>query len=463
MEDKKYNAAIKQCSIILDRFPNDKDTHYVLGRCYIKKEFLNKAINEFDFLYERSKNDKEIIKTLAELYTETEQFHMAIAAYQELVSLTEDEAKAADIQSIIADLNEIVHDYPAAFEAYKSRLAVFPKDVDTNKKLVLLYIQISNYSAAIDTLLSMLSFASDQLTLRWIFENLVDLYEQTNDFEKAVAYSEKLLDVNGTDKFKIRDRIADFNLKLGKVDDGILILEDLALMSQNAFDVTTELANAYIIKGEYQKALDKYRVLLDKSTQKEAKIINALIADLYIKWSLPATEAHNYEKAMDFLNNALQYSPVNCNVFYQIAVNHYDQKQYTNAVEFVNKAISYDKENKIQSPCLLLLSKAHHELGNFFEEKKALTDLLKIEDKNSEALLRLGLMYVLQHDIKTAEEYLKKSIASNPENIQAKYNLALIYENSNKDKAKELYIEVLEQDPAFAEAKNALTDLSTTD
>ena len=47
--------------------------------------------------------------------------------------------------------------------------------------------------------------------------------------------------------------------------------------------------------------------------------------------------------------------------------------------------------------------------------------------------------------------------------IKAKYNLALIYENSNKDKAKELYMEVLEQDPTFQEAKNALTDLSGSD
>ena len=43
------------------------------------------------------------------------------------------------------------------------------------------------------------------------------------------------------------------------------------------------------------------------------------------------------------------------------------------------------------------------------------------------------------------------------------YNLALIYESNNRDKAKELYIEVLEQDPSFEEAKNALADLATSD
>ena len=64
---------------------------------------------------------------------------------------------------------------------------------------------------------------------------------------------------------------------------------------------------------------------------------------------------------------------------------------------------------------------------------------------------------------KLAEEYFKKALQYDPTLIQAKYNLALLYENNNRDKAKELYIEVLEQDPGFEEAKRALSDLATSD
>ena len=71
-------------------------------------------------------------------------------------------------------------------------------------------------------------------------------------------------------------------------------------------------------------------------------------------------------------------------------------------------------------------------------------------------------MYATHHDIKNAEEAFEKAISYNPEMINAKYNLALIYENSNRERAKELYMEVLEQDPTFIEAKNALADLSET-
>jgi len=462
-EDRKYNQSIKQCETILKKRPNDIDTHFVLGKCYIRKRFYNKAINEYSLVYEKRKKDKEVVQTLAELYTETEQFSMAISLYNELVELTEEQNIAADIYSIIAELDERIHDYPAAFEAYKSRLNIVPKDVDTNKKLAELYIRIGNYAMAIETLLLMLSFVTEPKVLLWVFETLVDLYEETEDYEKAIAYLEKLLDIQGSDKFKVRDRIAGFNLKLGKTGEGILILEDLAMMSQNGFDVTVELAEAYIENGEYQKALDKYMILLDKATQKEVKLVNMLIGELYIKWSIPSTQAKDYTRALELLESASQYSPVNPEVYYHYAVNNYEQKNYTNVVEFINKALNYDKDGNYKAKYLLMLSEAQHELGNFFEEKKALTDLLNIDNKNAEGLYRLGLMYAAQHDIKNAEEAFEKSITYNPDLIQAKYNLALIYENSNKEKAKELYMEVLEQDPTFAEAKNALTDLSGTD
>ncbi len=462
LEDKKYNQAIKQCNIILEKRPNDIETHHVLGKCYVKKHLLNKAISEYSIVYDKNKRDKEVVQTLAELYTRTDQLYLAVAAYKELVDLTDSPAEIADIQSIIADLCEDMHDYPNAFEAYKARLAIYPKDIDTNKKLAELYIKINNYPMAIETLLLMLSFVTEPKMLLWVFEALVDLYEETKDYEKAIAYSEKLLDVQGSDKFMIRDRIAHFNLLLGKNGDCITILEDLAMMSQNGFEVTIELADAYIKNGEFQKALDRYLILLDKATQKEAKQVNSLIGDMYIKWSLPYLEAEDYTKSLELLQSAMQYSPVNPEVYYQFAYNHYEQKNYSNVVEYMGKALNYDKENTYKVKYLLLLSKAQHELGNFFEEKKALTDLLNIDEKNAEGLYHLGIMYAAHHDIKNAEEALEKAITYDPEMIQAKYNLALIYENTNRDKAKELYMEVLEQDPTFVEAKNALADMSDT-
>ena len=462
-EDRKYNQAIKQCSIILKKKSNSVETRQILGDCYIKKQMPSKAIKEYEYVFDHKKTDKQVVRTLAELYKETDQLFSAIGAYEILSDLMDLDEDVADIQSILAELNEEVHDYPAAFEAYKTRLGIYPNDVVTNRKLTELYIKIKNYPVAIETLLYMLTFVTDAKTLLWIYETLVSLYVESEDYDKAIEYSEKLLDIQGSDKFKVRNDIAAFNIKLNRMGEGVAILEDLAMMSQNGFDVTLELADAYIQTKEYQKALERYNILMDKATPREAKTVNLLLCELYIKWAVDMAEQQKYDESFELLKNAMQYNAINPEIYYNVAKNYYKLKNYTSTVESLNKALEYDKQNEFKAKYLLLLSEAHHQLGNFFEEKKALTDLLKFDEKNPNGLYRVGLMYAAQHDIKNAEEAFKKAIMYDPELIQAKYNLALLYENNNRDKAKELYMEILEQDPAFEEAKNALADLSTSD
>ena len=462
-EDRKYNQAIKQCSIILKKKSSSVETRQLLGDCYIKKQLLTKAIKEYEYVFDHKKNDKTVVKTLAELYRQTDQPYSAIGAYEILSDLMELDEDVADVQSILAELNEEVHDYPAAFEAYKTRLGIYPNDVNTNRKLTELYIKIKNYPVAIETLLYMLTFVTDAKTLLWVNETLVALYVESEDYDKAIEYSEKLLDIQGSDKFKVRNDIASYNIKLNRMGEGIAILEDLAMMSQNGFDVTLELADAYIQTKEYQKAIDKYMLLLDKATPKEAKIINLLMCELYIKWAVDMAEQDKLDESYEYLKEAVQYNTLNSEIYYNVARNYYKQKNFSGCVESINQAIEYDKQNEYKAKYLLLLSEAHHQLGNFFEEKKALTDLLKFDEKNPQGLYRVGLMYAAQHDFKNAEEAFKKAIMYDPELIQAKYNLALLYENNNREKAKSLYMEILEQDPSFEEAKNALADISTSD
>ena len=163
------------------------------------------------------------------------------------------------------------------------------------------------------------------------------------------------------------------------------------------------------------------------------------------------------------LSEAVNYNAVNPEIYYNKAVNQLAVRNYGVAVELLHRALEYDKDKNFHTKYYIKLSEAHHYLGNFFEEKKALSDLLKLDDKNPMGLYRSGLMYVSQHDTKNAEESFKKALQYDPHLIKAKYNLALIYENNNRDKAKELYIEILEQDPDFEEAKTALAELATSD
>lgn len=462
-KDKKYNNAIKQCLIILKREPNNINTRKLLGDCYIKKDMLSKAIKEYESIFDHRSADKDVVRTLAELYRDTDQTFSSISVYNILAGLMDNNEEIAEVQLILAELNELAHDYPAAFEAYKARLGIYPTDVPTNQKLVELYIKLKNHPKATETLLYMLTFVTEPKMLLWVYENIINIYVETEEYEKAIEYSNKLLDVQGSDKFKIRTDIASFNLKLNNYTTGIAILEELVMMSQNGYDVTVQLCDAYIQCKEYQKALEKYLALLDKATQKEAKNVRLLICELYIKWAIEDSAKDDYEMSAKHLDDAIEYNAVNPEIYYNKALNQNAQRNYGSSIELLRRALEFDKQKEFHAKYYLALSEAHHNLGHFFEEKKALSDLLKIDDKNPMGLYRSGLMYVAQHDIKSAEDYFKKALQYDPNLIKAKYNLALIYESNNRDKAKELYIEVLEQDPSFEEAKNALADLATSD
>ena len=462
-KDKKYNNAIKHCLIILKKDPNNLDTRKLLGDCYIKREMLGKAIKEYETIFDHRSTDKEVVQTLAELYKNTEQIFSSISAYNILSDLLDKNDEIAEVQLILAELNEMAHDYPAAFEAYKTRLSIYPTDIPTNQKLVELYIKIKNQPKAIETLLYMLTFVNEPKTLLWLYDRLISLYVETEEYEKAIEYSNKMLEVQGADKFKIRNDIATFNIKLNNYDTGISILEELVMLSQNGYDVTTQLCDSYIQCKNYDKALEKYLALLDKSTQKEAKDIRVLICELYIHWAIDDAAQEKYESSYRHLDSAMDYNPLNSEIYYNKAVNNMAQKNFAAAVELLHRALEFDKQTTFHAKYYLMLSEAHHNLGNFFEEKKALSDLLKIDDKNPMGLYRSGLMYVSQHDTKSAEENFKKALQYDPNLINAKFNLALLYESNNRDKAKELYIEILEQDPSFDEAKRALADLATSD
>ncbi len=462
-QNQKYNNAIKQCSIILKKDPNNINTKKLLGDCFYKKQLYSKAIKEYEEIFDYKNTDKELVSNLAELYRITKQLYAAISVYNILAGLMDKKEDIAKIQLILAALNEEVQDYPAAFDAYKARLNIFPTDIATNRKLIELYIKINNYPKAIETLLFLLSVTNDQKVIIWVYETLVNLYVETEEYEKAIEYSNRLLNTQYPDKFKVRNDIALYNLKLKNYQAGINLLEDLVMMSQNGYEVTVELAEAYIQCKEYQKALDKYLALLDKATQKEAKDVRKLICRLYIMWAADTAVKSDYDKAFEYLETAMQYDNSNPEVYYNIALNNMNIKNYPVAVEYLHKALDYDKTKSNYTKYLLSLSEAHNALGNFFEEKKALSDLLKIDGQNPMGLYRSGLLHVSQHDTKEAEECFQKALQYDPNLLRAKYNLALIYESNNRDKAKELYMEILEQEPDFEEAKRALAELASSD
>ncbi len=464
-ETKKINKAINECILLIKHSPQNLEVRKLLGECYVKKEMYMDALTQFEICYQQDEQQADVVKRLAELYKQTDQIYSAINAYKLYTEMIEESPEQADIYSILAELNEAAGYYPAAFEAYKQRLTIYPTDFDTNRKLANLYIKIKNLPKALEILEYMLTFTTDNRQKIGLLDNIIEIKTELEDYDGALDAANRLLEAPGADTFKTRNIIASLLVKQGRLDEGIHILEDLVMLSQSAFDVTMELAMAYRRNKNFKEALERYKTLLDNADQKEAKEIRSKICELYIDWAMYKERGKKFDdtEALKYLTNAMQYDALNPKVYYNFAMVSMKNANYNDAVMYLLKALEFEKDEAEMCQDYIKLSECHHQLGNVFEEKKALADLLSIDEENAVGHMKMGILYHSQQDIKNAEESLLKAISLDDTLVDAKYYLALIYETHDKEKANKLYQEILEQDPTYQNARLALTEINVQD
>ena len=165
-------------------------------------------------VFDKRSRDKEILATLAKLYRDTEQEYSAISVYNILATVVDNNDEIAKVQKTLAELNEEIHDYPAAFEAYKACLEIYPTDVAINQNLISLYMKVGNNPKAIESLLYLATSVNDSKDILWVYENLVDLYVEISEYEKAIEYSEKLLEIQENEALTLK--LARLTRELGK-------------------------------------------------------------------------------------------------------------------------------------------------------------------------------------------------------------------------------------------------------
>jgi len=125
------------------------------------------------------------------------------------------------------------------------------------------------------------------------------------------------------------------------------------------------------------------------------------------------------------------------------AIGYYFLKQYPKSKEWFDKTKKLDKQN---------ITRWHY-LGhiayngeNFREAKKHFTEYLKINSNNSHILAQLGMVNYYLDDKTESQKNLEDSLKINPDEIDANYFLAHIFEKKDFQKAIIFYDKILEID-----------------
>ena len=449
-DTNKITQAIYECLKILKKNKEMDDIRLILANCYRKKKLTIESLKQFEILYKRGNKTPEVIKNMAEMFNEVSQYSASIKLYNMLIPMTKDKREISEYKLILSQLNEKIGDYAAAFEAYKARLELTPRDYETRKKMIQLYLKVGNLPRVIATLEEMLDLEIPVEMRLWALELMVKTCRECGEHMKALTHTEKLIDCPGSNILEAKCTLADIYSTL---DDNIF---------EGNLEVLTRLATVYEKQNRFSEANDIYNGLLVVIPSTEVRRVHNLMSNLYARWGasmLNGSELSDVTESFKLFSMAIQFDVTNPYVHEQLAKANMLIKNYKEAISQLKIAMDYSEEADY-AKYYLPLADCYHNINNAFEEKKALTNLIKAEPNNSVAHWKLAQLCEAQHDTKGAKNMLEKTIELDPMMIEPKYRLALLYESEGyKDGAINLYRQILRIDPRNSDVESNLKTL----
>lgn len=228
------------------------------------------------------------------------------------------------------------------------------------------------YKPAIEMLYKALALDENNIE---ILAQLAHLYKLLENFERAIYYIEKVLDINCQHL------------------DSLFLLEEI-----------------YLNQGELKSA---------KEISEKIYEIEPLSKNLVKK-------IHILNKLQDFesiRNIESSVSKIDGDIAYEIALAHSNNYETEKALELLEKAYKKEPEN---AKVMLLLGKIYYDNKDFEKAKKIFSDLEKV-NANQEVLNYLGLFRLNENNFTKAIQYFTQAQNSDEKNPEYAYNLASAY------------------------------------
>lgn len=144
------------------------------------------------------------------------------------------------------------------------------------------------------------------------------------------------------------------------------------------------------------------------------------------------------------LQKALKLDAQNLEALLKMGEISFYSKDYDRALETLTKVTSIDKENQT---AFFMKAFIYKEMGDTANAVQLFRHVIELYPDYAPAYEELGLIYANEKNI-LGEEYLTTAINLDPENVNALYALALLYQDVElADKANEVYVKLLEIDP----------------
>ncbi|MCK8827196.1 tetratricopeptide repeat protein [Natroniella acetigena] len=249
------------------------------------------------------------------------------------------------------------------------------------------------------------------------YTHLSDIFINLEKYEKAIQHLEKMKEKKLFDT-SLYIKLGDLYNKLG--DSKAYINYSYAYKLNENYNTLKKLADYCYRKNKFEEGSKYYQNLI-KLKEDEEDIYK--LSQIYLKQK-------DYQEAEKYLQKLIEKKKDNPYIYLHLAYCKFNQKKYTDSIEYLNKSWKKSKLNEPESKITLdkadkqeLFSKlgaSHLELGNYEEAKKNYQQVLGYNHNNFKASIKVGRCL-------EKEGQYNKAIKIYKEVLNLKPNLLTIY------------------------------------
>lgn len=224
----------------------------------------------------------------------------------------------------------------------------------------------------------------------------------------------------------------------------INLLTKAMVLKKSAY-IATNLAKAYYLNGEIDRAIKMYNqaLLYEKND------------DIYFSLGLAYKKLNKYDEVIKNYHMALNINPDNYKAMYNLALAYKEVKDIDNAVMYGELCIKIKDEADIHT----LLAGCCEDRGLYEIAAQEMEKAIKLKPDNHLFYYNCAVLYSKINNNEKAKENYLKAIILNKNHIDSYLNLSYIYKETDKLSAVECLKKALEINPKAINVNLALAQL----
>ena len=406
--------------------------HFLEGSLHDQKGEYAQAILEYQEAL-RSDQDPAIYNAMAKDYALIGKNERAIEAGLEAVKRAPDNRT---YRETLADIYVNAMDYDKALGEYEEIVRIDSSSRDAWSNLAHL-TQMKNPDRALVIYKKIMErFGPDQDT----YFQMARIYDAENKLADAGEAIRGMLQLD-PGNFELEKSLGDIYLRQDSVEAALRIYSDLVEQHPEQIEVRAAIAHAYLVKQDYQHAMEQFDIVLKKDTLSVEDQIR--FGQVFVSFIQKDSLVAPYALTM-FKKIQENYPGDWCPYWYIAAIANVLRDDSSALANFMKV-----KQLQPNNPDGWIgIAGIYYDKSNFDKAIEVLTEAQKYIPDEYRLYFLFGLTYQRIHQLPDAAVALEHALQINPKSIDAVTSLALVYDEMHrKDDSDSLYERALRIDP----------------